>query len=69
MNFWPAALLSAFLFALAHGDIGSFAVLFVFGLVLAVVRWRVGSIWPGIAIHAANNATAAVAIILALTAR
>jgi membrane protease YdiL (CAAX protease family) len=69
MNFWPAALLSAFLFALAHGDIGSFVVLFVFGLVLAVVRWRVGSIWPGIAIHAANNATAAVAIILALTAR
>lgn len=69
MSFWPAALLSAFLFALAHGDIGSFAVLFIFGMVLAVVRWRVGSIWPGIVIHAANNATAAVAIILALTAR
>lgn len=69
INFWPAALLSAFLFALAHGDIGSFAVLFVFGLVLAIIRWRVGSIWPGIAVHAANNATAAVAIILALTAR
>lgn len=69
MNFWPAALLSAFLFALAHGDIGSFAVLFVIGLVLAVARWRVGSIWPGIVIHAANNATAAVAIVLALTAR
>lgn len=69
MRFWPAALLSAFLFALAHGDVGSFVVLFVFGLVLALVRWRVGSIWPGIAIHAANNATAAVAIVLALSAR
>ena len=67
MRFWPAALLSAFLFGLAHGDIGSFAVLFVIGLVLAAVRWRVGSIWPSIVIHAANNATAAVAIILALT--
>ncbi len=67
MNFWPAALLSAFLFALAHGDLGSFAVLFVFGVVLAYVRWHTGSIWPGIVIHAANNATAGLAIILALT--
>lgn len=67
MRFWPATLISAFLFALAHGDIGSFAVLFVFGLVLAYVRWRVGSIWPGMIIHAANNATAGIAIILALT--
>jgi CAAX protease family protein len=69
MSFWPAALLSAFLFALAHGDVGSFIVLFIFGVVLAFVRWRTGSIWPGIVIHAANNATAAVAIILALTAK
>ncbi|HET9980610.1 MAG TPA: CPBP family intramembrane glutamic endopeptidase [Ktedonobacterales bacterium] len=69
MSFWPAALLSAFLFGLAHGDIGSFAVLFVFGLVLAFIRWRTGSTWPGIVLHAANNATAAVAIILALTGR
>jgi len=69
MSFWPAALLSAFLFGLAHGDVGSFAVLFVFGLALAFVRWRTGSTWPGIVLHAANNATAAVAIILALTGR
>ncbi|HEU5349696.1 MAG TPA: CPBP family intramembrane glutamic endopeptidase [Ktedonobacterales bacterium] len=69
VNLWPAVLLSAFLFALAHGDIGSFVVLFVIGVVLAFVRWRVGSIWPGMIIHAANNATAAVVIILVLTAR
>ena len=69
MHFWPAALLSAFLFGLAHGDLGSFAVLFVFGIVVAVVRWRVGSFWPGVIIHAANNATAAVAIILVLMGR
>lgn len=66
MSFWPAALLSAFLFALAHGEIGSFAVLFVIGLVLAGLRWRMGSIWPGIVVHAANNATAAVAIMLVI---
>ncbi len=69
MRFWPAALLSAFLFGLAHGDVGSFAVLFVFGIVLAVVRWRVGSLWPGVIIHAANNATASIAIILVLMGR
>lgn len=69
MNFWSAALISAFLFALAHGEIGSFAVLFVFGLVLAALRWRIGSIWPGVAVHMANNATAALAIILALSGR
>lgn len=69
MGLWPAALLSAALFALAHGDIGSLVVLFVFGLVLAYVRWRCGSLWPGIIIHMANNATAAVVIVLALTAR
>lgn len=69
MRFWPAALLSAFLFGLAHGDVGSFAVLFVFGIVLAVVRWRVGSFWPGVIIHAANNATASIAIILVLMGR
>jgi membrane protease YdiL (CAAX protease family) len=67
MSFLPAALLSAFLFALAHGDVGSFTVLFIFGVVLAFVRWRTGSIWPGIVIHVANNATAALAIILALS--
>jgi hypothetical protein len=69
MRFWPAALLSAFLFGLAHGDVGSFAVLFVFGIVLAVVRWRVGSLWPGVIIHATNNATASIAIILVLMGR
>lgn len=69
MSFWPAALLSAFLFGLAHGDVGSFAVLFVFGVVLAFIRWRTGSTWPGVVLHAANNATAAVAIILVLTGR
>lgn len=69
VNFWVAGLLSALLFALAHGDVGSFVVLFVFGVVLAFIRWRCGSIWPGVIIHMANNATAALAIIFALAAR
>ncbi len=58
-----AALLSALLFGIAHGDIGSFAPLFVIGLVLAFVRWRTGSIWPGMVLHGFNNAIAAVVVL------
>ena len=66
MNVWLAGLLSALLFAIAHGDIGSFAVLFVIGAVLAAVRWRLGAIWPGMIIHALNNAAAAVLVLTVL---
>lgn len=62
-----AVVVSALVFAIAHGDLGSFAVLLAIGLTLAVVRWRVGSIWPSVALHACNNATAAIAIYLALS--
>ena len=58
-----AALLAALLFGIAHGDVGSFVPLFVIGLVLAFVRWRTGSIWPGMALHGLNNAVAAVVVL------
>jgi uncharacterized protein len=58
--------LSALIFAVAHGDPGSFLVLFAIGLALAVIRWRTHSIWPGILLHMLNNATSALLIILAL---
>ncbi len=63
MRVWQAVLVSALLFAVAHGDIGSFVLLFVIGIVLAVMRWRLGSIWPGMAVHALNNAFAAITIL------
>ncbi|HLJ80347.1 MAG TPA: CPBP family intramembrane glutamic endopeptidase [Ktedonobacterales bacterium] len=66
MPVWAAVLLSALLFGIAHGDIGSFALLFVIGVVLAVVRWRTGSIWPGMALHMANNAVAALVVVASL---
>lgn len=66
MPVWAAVLLSALLFGAAHGDAGSFALLFVIGVVLAVVRWRTGSIWPGMALHMANNAVAAVYVLATL---
>lgn len=63
MSLWPAALVSAALFGIAHVDAGSFPVLVVIGVVLAYVRWRFGSLLPGIALHACNNAIAALLIL------
>jgi membrane protease YdiL (CAAX protease family) len=67
MNVWLAVPLSALLFTLVHGDIGSAALLLVIGLVLAAMRYRLGSIWPGIALHALNNGLAAISVLLILT--
>ncbi|HEY7849711.1 MAG TPA: CPBP family intramembrane glutamic endopeptidase [Ktedonobacterales bacterium] len=59
MPLWPSVALSAVIFGVAHADLGSLIPLIIIGLVLAWVRWRSDSIWPGIVIHAANNAAAA----------
>ncbi len=56
---WPSIIVSAIVFGVAHSDLGSLTPLIVIGLILAWVRWRTDSIWPGMAIHAANNAAAA----------
>ena len=61
-----AIIVSALIFAIAHGDQASFPVLLVIGLTLALIRWRTHSIWPGILLHTLNNATSAVLIILSL---
>lgn len=61
-----AIVLSALLFAVAHADPGSFAVLLIIGLALAFLRWRTGSIWPGMILHMLNNGLGAVSIILAM---
>ncbi|MEO7001634.1 MAG: type II CAAX endopeptidase family protein [Ktedonobacterales bacterium] len=56
---WPALMLSALIFAVAHADLGSFIPLAFIGLILGYARWRTGSIWPGMLIHALNNGVAA----------
>jgi membrane protease YdiL (CAAX protease family) len=57
---------SSLLFALAHADPGSFAVLFIIGLALAFLRWRTKSLWPCIFLHALNNGLGALLIILTM---
>ena len=63
---WPAVVLSAVIFGLAHGDLGSLTLLIVIGLALAVIRWRTRSLWPGMALHMINNFVGALLIIQAL---
>jgi len=52
---WPAVLISALLFGLAHASIYRLLPTVVLGVVLGVVRWRSGSVVPGIVMHAVNN--------------
>ena len=55
---------TAVAFALAHGLVQGFPILLVFGLGLGWLRWKTGSIVPGIAVHASFNA---LSLILAVT--
>lgn len=61
-----AVIFSALIFAVAHADPGSFLVLFCIGLVLAFLRWRTRSLWPGIMLHLLNNGIGALYIVLAM---
>jgi membrane protease YdiL (CAAX protease family) len=58
-----ATLVSTALFTIVHWDKGSAIPLFAIGLMLAVIRWRTGSIWPGMALHMLNNAVASVLVV------
>jgi membrane protease YdiL (CAAX protease family) len=49
---------TAVAFAADHGLVEGFPALFVFGLAVALVRWRTGSIYPGMLLHACFNALA-----------
>jgi membrane protease YdiL (CAAX protease family) len=62
----PAVALSALLFAIAHGDVGSFVPLLIFGVVLAVARFKTGSIWPGMAMHILNNALTTIVVVASI---
>jgi membrane protease YdiL (CAAX protease family) len=58
---WIAAVVTGILFGLAHTGSASSQYLIplgFLGFVLCLVRWRTGSLFPGMALHAANNALA-----------
>ena len=53
---WSAILLSSFLFALYQMNVFQFIPHFLFGIVLAALVVRTGSIWPAIVFHLVYNA-------------
>lgn len=58
---WIAAVITGILFGLAHYDSAQpeFLIPLGFlGFVLCLVRWRSGSLYPGMALHGANNSLA-----------
>ena len=61
---WPAILVVGLAFGLAHGLVEGLPVLALFGAVLAWLRWKTGSIYPGMVVHGIFNA---VALIVAVT--
>lgn len=56
-TFWPAAVLTSAVFALAHVWWQLYLPIFVLGLAFAWLFWRTGSLWAPIAAHATINAT------------
>lgn len=57
---WPAILLVGIFFALAHGLVEAFPFLAAFGAMLAFLRSRVDSVYPGMIVHALFNVSALV---------
>lgn len=57
------AVISGFIFSAYHLDPVGFLPRFEIGIVLALVVWKCGSLWPVIAAHAANNALATVLMV------
>jgi uncharacterized protein len=54
---WTAIVLSSLLFSVFHLIPYQYFGAFVLGLVMAWLRWRTGSLWPCLLLHAAANGT------------
>jgi membrane protease YdiL (CAAX protease family) len=58
---WGGIFISAVLFAMFHFSIGAFVPIFIFGIVLAWLYVRTGSIYPSMVAHATQNIVATLA--------
>jgi membrane protease YdiL (CAAX protease family) len=61
---WTAILATGVLFGLAHGLLIALPVLVVFGIAVAWVRFRTGSVYPGMILHGTFNGVALIASVL-----
>ncbi|MGH3078394.1 MAG: lysostaphin resistance A-like protein [Gaiellaceae bacterium] len=55
---WVAILATGVLFGAAHGLVAGLPVLTVFGIVVAWLRWKTGSVYPPMLLHGVFNGTA-----------
>lgn len=62
---WLAAILSSAVFALSHGLNLATPVAVIVGLAAAWLMHRTGSIWPGVVVHAVNNAASTIISVVA----
>ena len=60
---WPAILLTGLAFGLAHGLVDGLPLLVLFGCLLAWLRTRTDSIYPGMLVHGTFNAIALIAAV------
>lgn len=57
---WLAAILSSILFALSHGINLATPVAVIVGLAAAWLMHKTQSVWPGVVVHAVNNASSSI---------
>lgn len=60
---WPAILLTGLAFGLAHGLVEGLPLLAIFGCLLAWLRTRTDSVYPGMLVHGTFNAIALIAAV------
>lgn len=61
---WVAAICTGLIFAAVHGSLAALLPLFIFGVILALLYEKTGSLWAPIAVHFCfNGATVAVQLI------
>jgi len=63
---WLAAILSSVVFALSHGLNLATPVAILVGLAAAWLMHRTKSVWPGVVVHAVNNASSSVISVIAV---
>lgn len=60
---WPAIVLVGVAFAVSHGLVQGLPDLIVFGSALAWLRWKTGSVYPGMLVHGTFNAIQLIAAV------
>lgn len=58
-GFWPAAIITSLLFAVAHGQVNVGLVTFVLSMIACYQRQRTGATWAGMGLHMVVNLVAA----------